>query len=262
MKANHKTIVENYLRANEIHALGYLAKSLSRNHEWELHFISFAIQRCRHLDNIKDKIAELATLSVTDLRSPTNYNSETYYHNLRAEFICLWFVGQVLGLNIVEIESKQHEVLSSNRTRHKSCDIRVSVSSDDLYFDVKDYSGEILSLGQPDQLGGREFEPADPERLKKWIEAQLGTFKKKGVNFGILIVPSMGIPDVPVLSETWLSYIFPEVENIGPKCFRVGTRKYVPKFLQGIYLLYELDHLLLHLSHISRCRDDSRRQSI
>ena len=241
MRSNREK-VEQYLEFIDTDAVGYLAKDLRTKHEWSLGFIAFAIENLHHLPNLRDSVRELAAV-------PFGRNRElAKYYNLRTEFMAMRFVADVLSLSIAEVESPTHKIISPTSDGQKSCDIRATNGENDYYFDAKDFSAEILSL-EPlrSQPNAHTFEPADPRRLRRWIEQKAKETAKKGANFCIGRIPSMGLPDAPVFTSSWVHELFGPHKRTGLRECRVETRKAFPTFFNGVYLIHESDYLLLRL---------------
>jgi hypothetical protein len=243
MQRTAKMTVEAYLSAKGIEPRGYLARSIRKNHTWELAFIASAIDRLRHLPNLEEKIRELAAIELGTTQA------ESRYQNARAEFIGIWHVAENLGFYVAEIESRSNKIVSPYSTRGRSCDIRATHESGDYYFEAKESSAETLSLVPiTGEKHGRRFDPVHPKQLRRWIESQIKICSEKGANFCIARVPSLGPIDCDVFSDEWLGDVFPSRKRISVQEWLVETSKVIPGFFEGAYLIWEKQCLLLRFS--------------
>jgi hypothetical protein len=236
-------IIESYLNERRIKATGYLAEAMVKGNWWQLQFVAFAIKQLPQLDNLAEKISELARIE------KGNNEAWSRYYNLHFEFVSIWFVADGLGLTVVEVESHSHKIKSPNGKSGKHCDVLAKHGSNALYFEAKDFSAETLSLDPHPKLPNVFFfPPAHPHDVRKWIESQIRQCVKKGANFAICRVPSLGLPRTPMFGRRWVEEIFPMHKRIAKREYHIETSKSIPSFFRGVYLIGERRHLLLRFT--------------
>lgn len=237
-------VIESFLNEHRIKATGYLAEAMAKGNWWQLQFVAFAIKQLPQLDNLPEKISELATIEKSDNEAPSRY------YNLHFEFVSIRFVADGLGLSVTEVESRSHRIKSPNRKRGH-CDILAKQGSGALYFDAKDFSSETLSWDPHPKLPNVfSFPPAHPREVSKWIESKISQCVNKGANFAICRVPSMGLPETPMFGRRWVEEIFPMPKRISNREYHIETGKSIPSFFRGVYLVGERRHLLLRFTSV------------
>ena len=237
-------IIESFLNEYRIKATGYLAEAMAKGNWWQLQFVAFAIKQLPQLDNLPEKISELATIEKGD------NEAQSRYYNLHFEFVSIRFVADGLGLSVIEVESHSHRIKSPNRKRGH-CDILAKQGSGALYFDAKDFSSETLSWDPHPKLPNVFFfPPAHPREVKKWIESKINQCVNKGANFAICRVPSMCLPETPMFGRRWVEEIFPIYKRISKREYHIETDKSIPSFFRGVYLVGERRHLLLRFTSV------------
>lgn len=143
------------------------------------------------------------------------------------------------------METKTLKIKSPSVSGNKSCDILARNRTNDLYFEVKDFSKEILTQEKNEKFSLIEFTPAIPTEKSKWIEKMVRKAVGKGAYFLICRIPVWSSVRIPGFGSKWLKRIFNNSKKVGKKEYLVKTKLVIPDFFKGVYLIKNRRYLLL-----------------
>lgn len=241
-----KQIIKDYAQeiSLPIHRNTYLAKDLQSNNWLELRFPAYAIQYLPNLRNLKECFTELANIQ------KENNESESRYNNLIAEFHAVWFISHTLRFNVITIEHKSCPILSPNRKGERSCDILAETNRTNLYFEVKDLSGETLTQYKDNHDSGGliHYKPSLPsERQRNWINRMLRKSFSKGSDYLICRIPVYSSYRVQGFGMRWIQKIFGDAKKLNKRKYIVPVQLSVPSFFKGVYLIHNRRYLFMNI---------------
>jgi hypothetical protein len=237
MGSQSKQIVHDYLLQKGItpNPAGALYEDLIEDNEAGLEYLAYAITNYRLLRGVEANISALASIPVTD------FDKEREYDNRLTEFMGLWFVSDILKQRIVALEAQSpHRAAGSNKT----CDLQSDAEVGAIFYEVKDFSSEILTQQQVDE-GITTFNPGLPHKIKPWIEGYVQNCVQKGANYLVCRVPAWHVRKRPKLTADWVKRIYPNFSPIGAHSFSVAHGLTLPASFRGVYVIRRDEHLFM-----------------
>jgi hypothetical protein len=190
----------------------------------------------------KDLAAEIVTL---DRSAP---HSESRYPNLLTECLALRFAQQALGVTICAVESKQSPIRAPRAwNKAKSCDFTATIKGQDVYFEVKDFTADLLAA-QRTTITNPFYTPARDAEKREWLETKIRDALAKGANYLIARMSTwqrVGSAD-PI--ENALKEIVRPYTDISPNEVRISLSKPAPSWFQGAFLIRRTGHLLVRVA--------------
>ncbi len=237
-----KYFIQKYYKKNNISPLGRLKEDINNRNEKALRYIDYAIKNLLNVVGIKDKLREIALIK------KSGNEGERIYHNSIMELHDMFFVHNVLKLNILEVDSRTNDILSPYRKIERSCDIKACDATDTYYFESKDASSEIMTVYQKN--GGEYFTPTDDNKIERWIANKSKEADEKGANYLICRVP-VWVYDVyqqeKEFYDKWAERIFKNSFTIKSKTSKnetiISPRIQLSSDFKGIYVIKEFGYL-------------------
>lgn len=233
--SSFKTTVEKFLKANGIvPVLGPLREDLDEDNEFGLEYIAYAIRGYPALPGLLPGVKALATVE------DGGFENERIYENKLTEFMGIWFVSEVLKEKVVRLESPSPH----RKGGKKTCDLETATTAGACFYEVKDFSSEILTQVTVD-VGVTSFTPGLPFKIKPWIEGYVQNCIEKGANYLVCSVPAWHVRGRPKLREDWVKRIYAKYQVLSPSRFRVDHGLSVPGTFKGVYVIRRDEHLLM-----------------
>jgi hypothetical protein len=237
MGSQYKVAVEEYLARKGIipDPNGALREDLDEDNEMGLDYLAYAIANYHTLPGIEENVRALAQICESD------FDKEREYNNRLTEFMGLWFVSEVLQERIVALEAHSpHRPAGSKKT----CDLKSESAGVATYYEVKDFSSEILTQVEVDE-GVTAFSPGHPHKINRWIEGYVKNCVQKGANFLLCWAPSWHVRGRPKLTADWVKRIYPNFSALGGSRFSVTHGMSLPLTFRGVFVMRRDEHLFM-----------------
>lgn len=240
-----KNTIQKYYSDKNITIVGRLKNDIQKNNDRALRYIEYAIKNLLDTKGIEQLLKEIAQVV------KSGNEGERIYHNRIMQFHAIYFVHHSLKLRILEVDSKTNKVLSPNRKRNKSCDIKATNSIRDYYFEAKDASSEITTRREVKGVG-EVYDPMLEEQTQKWVVWQTAEADRKGANYLICRLEVYSVDATQIEKEfydKWVRNIFKIEKRISENTFIIALPIELSSNFEGIYIIKPFGYLKLQLRY-------------